>query len=217
MGEIIINYILICVTCYIIGSIPFAYLVVKKIHDKDVTKEGTGNVGAMNSYDITGSRTTGIIVLILDLLKGMIPVLVLMLVFKLSMSLIILPSILLVAGHNFSVFLKFKGGRGLATALGVMLVINFVTVLIWGLFYMIANKIKPNVHIATVAATILYTVPVIFFSRWINKFSYNPLNEPDSNFLLFTFCASLSILILLKHIEPIQNLILNRNADITKE
>ena len=187
------------------------------MHNKDVTKEGTGNVGAMNSFDITGSLKTGIIVLILDFLKGAVPVLILMTVFKLSFSLIILPTVLLVAGHNFSVFVKFKGGRGLATALGVMLMINFIPALIWGLLFVIANKIKPNVHIATVTATILFTVPIIFFSQWINKFSYNPTNEPDSNFLLFTFCASISILILLKHIEPIQNLILNRNENISKE
>jgi glycerol-3-phosphate acyltransferase PlsY len=118
--------------------------------------KGTGNVGAMNSYDVTGSKSTGIIVMLVDLFKGLIPALILLYVLKLNLYFTIIPLVLLVLGHNFSVFIKFKGGRGLATGAGVLLVMNFWIVILWLVFYFIIRKIKDNVHIATVIALVLF-------------------------------------------------------------
>jgi glycerol-3-phosphate acyltransferase PlsY len=123
-------YWLLCIAYYLIGSIPTAYLVLKFRHQLDIRNEGTGNVGAMNSYDVTGSKSTGIFVFIVDFLKGIIPTIILLYVFNLSLYFIILPLVLLVFGHNFSAFLKFKGGRGLATSAGVLIIINFCLVII---------------------------------------------------------------------------------------
>ena len=115
---------MILIICYLVGSFPTAYIILKKRHDKDITTEGTGNVGAMNSFDVTGSKTTGIIVFVIDFLKGAIPAFVFGYIFQFPIQYIILPMIFIIIGHNYSVWLKLKGGRGLATSAGMVVIIN---------------------------------------------------------------------------------------------
>jgi glycerol-3-phosphate acyltransferase PlsY len=196
---------------YIIGSIPTAYLVLKFRHQLDIRNEGTGNVGAMNSYDVTGSKSTGIIVMLVDLFKGLIPALFLLYVLKLNLYFTIIPLVLLVLGHNFSVFIKFKGGRGLATGAGVLLVMNFWLVILWLAFYFIMRKIKDNVHIATVIALVLIPLALIFGQDLIVPFSYGygVFGKEITFTLLFALSSSIVIVILLKHITPIFELITN--------
>ena len=74
-------------------------------------QDGSGNVGAMNSYDVTGSKSTVIIVLLIDFLKGLIPIAVLIYFYDFRLPYIMLPAVLTVVGHNYSIFLGFKGGR----------------------------------------------------------------------------------------------------------
>lgn len=206
-----VSYWLLCIAYYLIGSIPTAYLVLKFRHQLDIRNEGTGNVGAMNSYDVTGSKSTGSMVLFVDLLKGIIPTLVLLYVLKLNLYFIILPLVLLVAGHNFSVFIKFKGGRGLATGAGILLIVNFWLVIYWLLFYFIIRKIKDNVHIATVIALVLIPIALIFSQDLIVQFTYGfaSFGKELTFTLLFALSSSIVIVILLKHITPIFELITN--------
>ena len=109
-----------CTVFYLIGSIPTAYILVRLKYNKNLTEEGSGNIGARNTLDVTQSKSDGIIVLLVDLLKGLLPSLFLIMYSELNREEMILPMTLLVAGHNFSVWLKFKGGRGLSTAAGVL-------------------------------------------------------------------------------------------------
>ena len=214
MDKFIVNYILLCFICYFVGSIPTAYLVVKRKHKKDITKEGSGNVGSLNSYEITGSRATGIAVFALDFLKGLIPALVLTYIMKLPLSFVFLPLICLVVGHNFSIWLKFKGGRGLATSAGIGVLINFWLPIIWCVLYLFAYLIKKNIHIGNVFATIFMPVIVLIFSGFIASFNYDYIIlNYTSNFngseLLFAFSSSLSLVILIKHINPFLDIIRN--------
>jgi len=185
--------------------------VLKFRHQLDIRNEGTGNVGAMNSYDVTGSKSTGLIVVIVDLLKGIIPTIILLYVLKLNLYFSIIPLVLLVLGHNFSVFIKFKGGRGLATGAGILLIINFWFVVYWLLFYFILRKIKDNVHIATVIALVLIPLALIFTQDLIVPFSYGyeAIGKELTFTLLFALSSSIVIVILLKHITPIFELITN--------
>ena len=201
----------LCLVYYLIGSIPTAYLVLKFRHQLDIRNEGTGNVGAMNSYDVTGSKSTGVIVMLVDLFKGLIPALILLYVLKLNLYFTIIPLVLLVLGHNFSVFIKFKGGRGLATGAGVLLVMNFWIVILWLVFYFIIRKIKDNVHIATVIALVLIPLALIFGQDLIVPFSYGygVFGKEITFTLLFALSSSIVIVILLKHITPIFELITN--------
>lgn len=206
-----VEYWVLCILYYLIGSIPTAYLVLKFRHQLDIRNEGTGNVGAMNSYDVTGSKSTGIIVMLVDLFKGLIPALILLYVLKLNLYFTIIPLVLLVLGHNFSVFIKFKGGRGLATGAGVLLVMNFWIVILWLVFYFILRKIKDNVHIATVIALILIPLALIFGQDLFIPFSYGygVFGKEITFTLLFALSSSIVIVILLKHITPIFELITN--------
>jgi acyl phosphate:glycerol-3-phosphate acyltransferase len=203
-----VNYILIIIICYLIGSFPTAYVILRKMHDKDIRTEGTGNVGAMNSYDVSGSKKTGIIVFAIDFLKGLIPAIILAYVFQFPYEYLIFPLLAVVLGHNYSVWLKFKGGRGLSTSAGIVVAINFWLLVIWCVIYYLASLITKNVHISNVLATILLPVSLIFTKNFILKFGYV---SGDNTFeMLFVFCSIFCLLILIKHIEPIIDLIKKR-------
>jgi glycerol-3-phosphate acyltransferase PlsY len=206
------GYLLICLICYLIGSFPTAYLVAKK-RGIDITKEGTGNVGARNTYEVTGSKAYGIIVLIIDILKGGLPIFILAYVFRFNIVEIIFPSFFLILGHNFSIFLKFKGGRGLATSMGVAIIINFWLFIIWSLFFLIFYRIKQNEHIGNVGASILLPVGVIFLQPIIEPFTYRYAGNGSYEFLI-SLSLIMSLLILIKHIEPIMKLIIERKKTL---
>ena len=119
--------ILIGGIAYLIGSIPTAYLITKKAGGKLVWLEGSGNVGAMNVYRTTGSVKLMILVTSLDIGKGALAVLIAQWLGFLGYSSefgLMTAVIFLVLGHNYSLFLKFRGGRGLASFLGALLVVN---------------------------------------------------------------------------------------------
>ena len=128
-----------CLVFYLIGSIPTAYILVKLKYKKNLTEEGSGNIGARNTLDVTQSKSDGVIVLLVDLLKGLLPSLFLIMYSELNREEMIIPLTLLVAGHNFSIWLKFKGGRGLSTAAGVFIAVDFLIVLIWLAAYFLAE------------------------------------------------------------------------------
>jgi glycerol-3-phosphate acyltransferase PlsY len=184
---------LISVLFYLIGSIPTAYIFMKMKHGKNILLEGSGNVGARNVYDVTNSKSDGITVLIIDLLKGFVPVLVLMRTGILESEDMVVPIACLVLGHNFPVWTKFKGGRGLATGAGVMLAINPLLVVIWLVVYFVARKIIDNVHVASSIALIAVP-PAVYFGKF---------DAPIPNQFLFLITSSICAIALLRHIVPV--------------
>lgn len=208
MEVVIVNYLLICTISYLIGAIPFSYILTKKIADKDITKSGSGNAGAMNSYEVTGSKKTGIMVMILDLLKGLIPAIIITYLLELPFSFSLLPFMLIIAGHNFSIFLKFKGGRGLATSAGISLVVNLWLVIIWLSVFYIIYLFRKNIHIGNIFATILLPIFVILIGDNLSRFNFIDSSNLFSDInLLFTYTATMSLQILIKHLQPITELI----------
>lgn len=198
-----INYFLICVVFYLIGSIPFAYIIIKKKYNISILEAGTGNSGAMNVYDVTKSKLTGFLVFLLDFLKGLLPSLLLLYGLKFSMMINIAPLIFLVLGHNFSIWLKFKGGRGLSTSAGIYSAFNILFVFIWLIIYFISYLIKRNVHIGSTIATVLLPVFPIIFRDELVVLNYNyTLNSGYMEFFIMFSCL-ISLVILTKHIEPL--------------
>jgi len=104
---------------FLIGSVPTAYWYAKYVHHLDIRQHGSGNIGATNSLRVLGKKA-GIIVLFIDMLKGLIPVLI---AGKLGFTPenILLTGVFSVLGHLFSPFVGFKGGKGIATGFGVIL------------------------------------------------------------------------------------------------
>ncbi|HMQ68806.1 MAG TPA: glycerol-3-phosphate acyltransferase [Ignavibacteria bacterium] len=210
------SYFIVCLVFYLIGSFPTAYLLVKLKYRKRITDLGSGNVGARNTFEVTNSKTDGIIVLLTDFMKGLLPVLWFVYYSSFEPSLIILPAVLLLAGHNFSVWLKFKGGRGLATAAGIMAVINFTLIIIWLSLYFVLNRLIKNVHVSTVISLILLPLSVIILQSVIINFT-NPVfaGIEDGFRFLFSFTSAVCIVILFKHISPILDLLKAKN-DLNK-
>ncbi|MFT3706101.1 MAG: glycerol-3-phosphate 1-O-acyltransferase PlsY [Archangium sp.] len=114
---------------YLLGSIPFGVIITSRFANKDVRAEGSGNIGATNVARVAGKKL-GALVLLLDALKGTVPVLVgVRLAPEDSLLHVCIASAAFV-GHVFPVWLKFKGGKGVATALGVLLVLLPIPALI---------------------------------------------------------------------------------------
>lgn len=201
------SYFFVCLIFYLIGSFPTAYLLVRLKYKKSITELGSGNVGARNTFEVTNSKADGILVLLIDFLKGALPVLWFLNYTAFEPDQILLPAILLLAGHNFSIWLKFKGGRGLSTAAGIMAVINFTLIVIWLLLYFILNKLIKNVHISTVIALILLPLSLIILQTIILRFDNPAISVIEDQFrFLFSLISSICIVILSKHINPLLEL-----------
>lgn len=147
---------------YLLGSIPFAYLFVKKHSGKDLRKEGTGNIGSMNSYDVTGKKWIGITVAICDCLKAILAMFLAWLIAGDYPISYVFASFFVILGHNYNVFLCFRGGRGLAPALGCFLALNLFFPVVWGILWLIAFYFtKKDMHYSNAIAT--FVVPFFPF------------------------------------------------------
>ncbi|NPA52913.1 MAG: glycerol-3-phosphate 1-O-acyltransferase PlsY [Aquificae bacterium] len=175
---------------YLITSIPFGYIV-GKIFGKDVTKEGSGNIGATNVARTIGKKA-GILVLILDALKGYIPVYYAYDYFFYDTRAVMLVAIVAILGHCFSIFMKFKGGKGVATGFGVLLALSPQTALIVFLFWLGVFLVSGYVSLASIMASSI---------SWVILFYI----EKDIYLALGAFIVSLIIII--KHSSNIERLI----------
>jgi len=188
---------------FLVGSFPTAYILVRRNSGKDVRREGSGNVGTLNAFEVTRSRSVGIMVLGIDLLKGALPVL---LIFLLRGDVFLPASAALIGvvlGHNYSPWIGWKGGRGLAPAAGATLVFNPFLVAVWVLFWGAGYAKTRDVHFGNIAATLLTPLVVLLvpdLTRRMNLFS------PERGADLPVVAVLLFALILLKHIEPLRQL-----------
>lgn len=200
------SLVLVCAVFYLIGSIPTAYILVKLKYKKTLTREGSGNIGARNTYDVTNSRLDGIIVLIIDFLKGLIPAYWFAEYSGFGMEKLFFPAIFLLLGHNYSVWIGFKGGRGLATGAGIMAVLNFSLILIWLIFCALFYYIFRNIHIANALALIFLPVSLIIFHDFLSGFNSGFLKSVNENQEILTnICSAVCFIILIKHISPLMD------------
>ncbi|MDE3058258.1 MAG: glycerol-3-phosphate acyltransferase, partial [Bacteroidota bacterium] len=116
---------------YLIGSFPTAYFVVKRNTQKDIRSLGSGNVGGMNAYEVTGNKFVGILVVGIDALKGIVVVLAVKLLISSAVDVVIVGMTAGIIGHCYPVWLKFHGGRGLAIGAGMLLVTAWIFVAVW--------------------------------------------------------------------------------------
>ena len=193
-------YVLCIALGYLVGSFPTAYILVRWKTRADIRTSGSGNVGAMNTFDVTGSKVLGVSVLIIDLVKGMLAVFLSYELFGNSFVMVALSGIGSVLGHNYSPWIKFKGGRGLATATGVIVLISWTALLLWGSVWIIVHQLSRNIHIANAVALIM--TPIVVWIQpgfWLVHFL--PVEIPPTE--LAIFLSLLCFLILIRHIEPI--------------
>lgn len=192
------KYLIIFALSYIVGSIPFAYIIVRLFFRKDISKEGSGNVGAMNSYEVTGRKWVGFLVFLFDFLKGISVVLISRHLIPDDDFAILAASFSVVLGHNFSLFLRFKGGKGLATSAGVLLLIQPIILLLWVILWLlIYNFVKKDMDIANPATSVIS--PFLFFvlpEDFVYKANIIPF---QSRIVLYITIGLLALLILSKY------------------
>ncbi|MBI4811275.1 MAG: glycerol-3-phosphate acyltransferase [Ignavibacteriales bacterium] len=194
------QYILSFLLGYFIGSFPVAYILVKQNAQLDIRKAGSGNIGARNAFDVTGSTLIGASVLIIDLLKGASAVWIGKILFGQEFWIVSIGGVGAVLGHNYSPWMKFKGGRGLSTTAGAMILIGWIYVVIWLLLYFIINKFLKQIHISTLIATII--APLLITIAPEPLISSLLLTEIDRINLMY-LCIIFGLLILIRHYEPI--------------
>ena len=160
------TYIIVAILAYAIGSVNFSVLISKKMAGFDVREKGSGNAGTTNVLRAVGLKAA-IITLICDILKGIIAVLIAFWIGNISQTadkalLIQIAGILVVVGHTFPVFFEFRGGKGIATALGVLLITNWKIGLICLVFAVILIAITRMVSVGSMSAAVLFPVLTLF-------------------------------------------------------
>jgi glycerol-3-phosphate acyltransferase PlsY len=179
---------------YLVGSIPTAYLIVRLRAGLDVRTQGSRNVGALNTYNVTQSKKTGIVVGILDGLKGLAVALAAGQILGGSFWIQSLALSGAIIGHNYPVWLRFHGGRGLSTAAGGMCAIGISYTIVWCLTWFISSKFIKDILHVNLAAIILAPIIVMMLpSAWIEMLMVR--KAPATDYRFFSFILSGFLLI----------------------
>jgi glycerol-3-phosphate acyltransferase PlsY len=204
------NIIIFLILSFIIGSIPFGLVIVKISGYGDIRKIGSGNIGATNVLR-TGNKLIAALTLILDISKSFIIIYLAQINFKpiiteeLLITLILSVGLLSILGHMFSPFLLFKGGKGIATAAGILLFLSWpcalLTLLVWLLFATIFKTSSLGALTASISA------PLFFWSlKEVVNTGLLPNSLRISNIEIYIVLI-IVILIWIKHIPNIKRII----------
>ena len=149
--------ILVISVSYLMGSIPFGLILTKIFLKKDIREIGSGNIGATNVLR-TGNKLIGYLTLILDVLKAVIPVLYIKFNFP---ELVYISSLSAFIGHVFPIWLKFKGGKGVATYVGILFSINYFLGIIFVVSWLIIFFISKYSSLGSILSTLV--IPIFIF------------------------------------------------------
>ena len=159
-----INLIIVAVYSYLLGSIPFGLVLTKIFLKKDIREIGSGNIGTTNVLR-TGKKSLAIATLVLDLLKGYFSIIITFTYFE---NLISYSALICFIGHIFPVWLKFKGGKGVATYLGIILALSYKFFLIFGINWLVLSYLFRYASLSSIISSLIVFVYSYFF---INNFS----------------------------------------------
>jgi glycerol-3-phosphate acyltransferase PlsY len=200
-------YLIVAAVAYLLGSIPFGYLLVRIFRGEDIRQTGSGNIGATNVVR-SGAKGLGIATLVLDALKGALAVGLAALVagskYNLcgdffqhpcapALRLMSLAAICAVLGHVFPVWLRFKGGKGVATALGAFCVLFPKVILVSLVIFILVVAITRYVSLGSILGAIAFPVAAYFMQNadWLSLF----------------LASGVSLIIVLKHHQNISRLL----------
>lgn len=197
------NLTAIIVVSYLVGSIPTAYLLVRWKSGIDIRTAGSGNVGAFNTFDVTKSKRIGIIVGLLDAMKGFVVAAALGWLFKMEFEYQAVGVIASIVGHNYPVWLRFKGGRGLATGAGALFAVGLTYTIVWCIVWASTYSFKKDILLGNLAAIVSTPILLLFMpSAWIESLLL--VNCSTTMFRAFAFV--LSAILLLSHADAIGEL-----------
>ena len=191
------NCALLIIAAYLIGSIPTGLIIGKLIWKKDLRRFGSHNIGATNAWRILGKKA-GLLIFLLDFLKGQIGVLLGACIYATPGAMVI-GGLFAMLGHIFPIFLGFKGGKGVATGLGVIAAlmpkVTAIVVIVW----IVLTLITRYVSVGSIVAALLTPILAAWFK------------EPSA---FFSFALAAAVIIVWRHRENIQRLKIGRENKI---
>lgn len=196
--EAAVNGILLFIFCYAVGSIPFG-VIVARMKNVDITKIGSGNIGATNVFRALGT-SAGAAVLFLDAFKGFLPVYMATRIVPGSPSVAVVCGMIAILGHTFSVFMKFKGGKGVATSLGVLIALEPQAAFLAFFFWLVPVLMTKYVSLGSLCAAVF--VPVFFIAT-------------DKPFSYKFFAVVIALFVIVKHRENIKRLLNKTESKIS--
>ena len=195
-------YIIIAIIAYCIGSINFSVILSKKLAGFDIRQKGSGNAGSTNMLRSAGKKAA-ILTLICDILKGVIAIGIAILIGNIfsvtdKALLVQIAGIAVVVGHTYPIFLGFKGGKGVATSLGVIIIANWQIGLICLVFALVLMALTKMVSLGSCGAAVLFPVLVLFINQ-------NYIISEGSGYFIFSIL--LAILVLFNHRSNIKRIL----------
>ncbi len=193
-------YLISFLAGYCAGCIPTAYLIVRQKAGINIQESGSGNVGAFNVFSVTRSKWLGIAVGVLDGLKGLAVTWIALQFLGTPFWVGAVGMLGAITGHNYPVWLRFKGGRGLATAAGGFFGIGVSYTIVWCLSWLLFNRWKRDIVTANVLSSVF--TPVALFtapSSWLQAVMFSHTSSDDYRI----FAAVLSVVLLMSHSDSV--------------
>lgn len=201
-----VAYIAMAIIAYLIGSVNFSVIISKKMAGFDVREKGSGNAGSTNVLRTVGKKAA-VLTLICDILKGVISILIAIFIGSIVKDinkelLVQIAGIAVVLGHTFPIFFGFKGGKGVATSLGVILMSNWQIGLICLVFALVLMALTRMVSLGSCGAAVLFPVLTLFMNE-----NYTVLTDGKSGKTYFIYSIILAIIVLYNHRSNIKRIL----------
>ena len=200
-----IVYIIMAIIAYLIGSVNFSVIFSKRFAGFDVREKGSGNAGTTNMLRSVGKKAA-VITLICDILKGVVSIGIAILLGNipdLNKELLVqIAGVSVILGHTFPIFFGFKGGKGVATSLGVLLLSNWQIGLICLVFALVLMILTRMVSVGSCAAAVLFPVLTLFINE-----HYTVLTEGKTGSVYFIYSVILAVIVLFNHRSNIKRIL----------
>ncbi len=199
-------YVIMAIIAYLIGSVNFSVIFSKKFAGFDVREKGSGNAGSTNMLRSVGKKAAAL-TLICDVLKGVVAIVIAIILGNIIQDsnkelLLQIAGITVVLGHTFPIFFQFKGGKGVATSLGILLMSNWQIGLICLVFALVLMALTRMVSLGSCAAAVLFPVLTLFIND-----HYTVLTEgkPGSTYLVYSII--MAVIVLFNHRSNIKRIL----------
>ena len=205
-----IVYIIMAIIAYCIGSVSFSVIFSKKFAGFDVREKGSGNAGSTNMLRSVGKKAAAL-TLVCDILKGVVAIVIAIIlgnvVKDINRELLLqIAGVAVVLGHTFPVFFQFKGGKGVATSLGILLMSNWQIGLICLVFGIVLIALTRMVSLGSCAAAVLFPVLTLFIND-----HYTVLTQGKQGNVYLVYSIILAIIVLYNHRSNIKRISKSRS------
>ena len=201
-----IVYVIMAIIAYLIGIINFSVILSKKFAGFDVREKGSGNAGSTNMLRSVGKKAAAL-TLVCDVLKGVVAIVIAIIVGNIIQDsnkelLLQIAGIAVVLGHTFPIFFQFKGGKGVATSLGILLMSNWQIGLICLVFALVLMALTRMVSLGSCAAAVLFPVLTLFIND-----HYTVLTEGKQGSTYLVYSIIMAVIVLFNHRSNIKRIL----------